>query len=264
MTLGLLHRKRAAELLAQASGNPDSPAFKQCAAELSRAAGIFEYAASQPLAAWSGSLVTIEMLGDFHSAFATLSLLEAQELVVRKGFATGVGQSLFAKLTLEIARKAGAVLGLVSAIVKQAEATTGEEPRLSALCWYLTATSAVFRGLAMRALGNEKYAAGQPGPAVAYLLAASLTPEEEKTLVRNLDVVPSIPFFRSDFVSLLSNNNVERSEGESCNARVPRDHLCNPRRDKEEMRSVAEGERQRILRYSSSKRISRNARSREF
>ena len=164
----------------------DGETIKQSASLLCKAAGVFDWLSSQPLMAWANSLICAETNTEFHSAWSSVCLLEAQELTLRKGLTGGnvvISGGTAAKLMREISRRAGEAASVFEKLAKAGEGVvSGDEMRLRGVGAYLVGTSAVYRGWMHRVLGVAAYNEMKKGVAVAHLAEARPTDQESKML----------------------------------------------------------------------------------
>jgi len=215
ISLGFAHRARASELLRGCNMDVNSADYKAASAELSIAAGIFEYCTKQPLAAWGGMNGgnMVELNATFQRAMVELSLMEAQALAVRKGVVSGVGLSVINKVLSGVIDHAEKCKQNISDL---RHGLTWDVASLSVLQQYVTLFHACCKTILFHRLGTDANKDAAFGKSVSFAQQGAISPEIEALLV-DRKVIAEMPSFleavkpvfetaRNDFASWEKDN----------------------------------------------------------
>jgi len=181
VSLGIAHRSRASELLLACGRDVNSPDYKSASAELSIAAGVFEYCSKQPLMAWGGAegANIVELNGALFYAMVELCLMEAQALAVRKGVVSGVGLGVINKLisgVIDHAERCSQHLGDVR------RAFSGDIPTISLLQRYVVLFLACYKTYLFYRLGAQAHDNSEYGKCVCFGKQGEISPDTQKLL----------------------------------------------------------------------------------
>jgi len=193
VSIGLAHRARASELLRGCGLDVNSADYKAASAELSAAAGVFEYCSKQPLAAWGGMEGgrMVELNASFHRAMVDLSLMEAQALAVRKGIVSGVGLGVINKVlsgVVELADRCRQSLADLRRVF------TWDIPAITTLQHYVTLFHGCSKTLLFFRLGTDANKESAYGKAVSFGQQGAISPEVD-SLLKDRKTAAEMPSF---------------------------------------------------------------------
>jgi len=193
ISLGLAHRARASELLRGCSLDVNSADYKAASAELSVAAGIFEYCTKQPLAAWGGMEGgnMVELSNIFQRAMVELSLMEAQALAVRKGVVSGVGLGVINKVLSGVIEHAERCK---QSFVDLRRFITWEIPAITMMQHYVTLFHACCKTILFHRLGTEAIKDSAYGKSVSFGKQGVVSPEVD-SLLKDKKTASEMPAF---------------------------------------------------------------------
>jgi len=181
VSLGLAHRARASELLRACDKDVNSPDYKSASAELSTAAGVFEYCSKQPLMAWGGSDgdKIVELNAALFHALLELSLMEAQAMAVRKGLIIKVGLGVMNKIISGVIDHADRCLQHLADVRR---AFPSDIPGIATLRRYVVLFHACYTTLLFHRLGTGAIDDCAYGKCVCYGKQGTPSPEVKKLL----------------------------------------------------------------------------------
>jgi len=193
VSIGLAHRARASELLRGCNMDVNSADYKAASAELSLAAGVFDYCSKQPLAAWGGMEggSMVELNGVFQRVMVELCLMEAQALAVRKGVVSGVGLGVINKVLSGVVDHAEKCK---QSIADLRRAFTWNVPSINSLQNYVTLFHACCRTLLFHRLGSDATNESAYGKSVSFAKQGAI-PSEIDALLTDKKVVSEMPSF---------------------------------------------------------------------
>jgi len=194
VSLGLSHRSRASELLRGCGLDVNSPDYKGASAELSVAAGVFEYCAKQPLMAWGGMEGgnIVELNASLFNALMELSLMEAQALAVRKGIVSSVGLGVINKLISGVVDHADRACQHLADLRR---ALKWEIPKITTLQHYTSLFQACYKCLLFYRLGMDSNKDAAYGKSVCYAKQGAIPPEIDQ-LLADPKTAAEMPSFR--------------------------------------------------------------------
>jgi len=193
ISLGLAHRARASELLRGCGLDVNSADYKAASAELSIAAGVFEYCSKQPLAAWAGMEGgnIVELNGAFHRAMVELSLMEAQCLAVRKGIVSGVGLGVINKVLSGVVDHADRCKQCLADVRR---AFSWDIPSITSLQRYVAIFHQYTKTLLFHRLGSAAMEESAYGKCVGFGKQGVISPEVDG-LLKDSKTISEMPSF---------------------------------------------------------------------
>jgi len=193
VSIGLAHRARASELLRGCSLDVNSNDYKAASAELSAAAGVFEYCSKQPLAAWGGMEGgrIVELNATFHHAMVDLSLMEAQALAVRKGIVSGVGLGVINKVLSGVVDLADRCR---QSLADLRRTFTWDVPAITTMQRYVTLFHGCCKTLLFFRLGEGANKESAYGKSVSYAQQGAVSPEVD-SLLKDRKTAAEMPSF---------------------------------------------------------------------
>ena len=181
VSLGLAHRSHASDLLRGCAMDVNSADYKNASAELSIAAGIFEYCSKQPLMAWAGmsGQSIVELNPAFFHAMVELSLMEAQTLAVRKGIVSGVGLGVINKLISGVVDHADRCKNFLA---DARRAFQWDIPAIATMQRYILLFGQCYRSYMFYRLGQEANKESSFGLSVCYAKQGAIPAEVDQLL----------------------------------------------------------------------------------